>query len=169
MKKDPVRYYTFEIDGKHVGFYEESDVGGELLMNARMEIDGEAYENPFGIRHVDGRVTTWRVGDSDWRDFNEAEGVYPGSALPLLAPRALENGSFTYTPFHEGRGEVDQPATLEHRGDGVVVEIIDGEPGRRVVFEGDTIVEYGWGGTARSVLCDSREDAVRGTRWETEE
>ena len=161
-------YFTFEIDGERVGYYEESESDGEVVSNARMVIEGEAYENPFGIRHRDGRVTAYRFGDSDWIDFDEAEDVFPTSALPLLVSRALATGELRYVQFLEGEGRVGEEARLEAGEDGVIQESVAGRLGRRVVVGDDGIViEYGWGGTAISRRCASREDAVKGTRWES--
>ena len=44
-----MRYYTFEIDGTKVGYFEIEDVDGVLYQNAYIEMDGDKFENPFGF------------------------------------------------------------------------------------------------------------------------
>jgi len=161
-----MRYYTFEIDGQKVGYYEESNENGILSSNARLVMHGEMYENPFGIMHTNGRVTAYRYGNSDWIEFKEQVDVYPTSALPLILPRVNEGEEYEYTQFIEGQGMIGKRAILKSEGEGVVSEYVEGTLMRRVVIREGVIVEYGWGGSAKSVLCESRTEAIKGTRWE---
>jgi hypothetical protein len=161
-----MRYYTFEIDGQKVGFYEESNENGILSSNARMIMQGELFENSFSIKHVAGKVTAYQYGDTEWKDFKEKEGVYPTSALALIVSHVKDSGQFEYTQYIEGQGKIGKKAVLRAEDEGVVNEYIEGKPVRRVVVKEGVIIEYGWGGTAKSEICESKAEAVKGTRWE---
>ncbi len=162
-----MRYYTFEIEGEKVGFYEESDHEGVLSSNARMRIGDDTYENLFAVRHSDGRVTAYRIGESDWMPFNQEDDVYPTSAFPLLVTQAARESTLTYRRFHEGKGRIAGSTTLSYDpSTRVVSETVDGSVARAAHLRDDRIVQYDWGGSARSVLCASKEEAVAGTPWE---
>lgn len=154
-------YFTFEIDGERVGYYAESDHEGVLAAVAWIQMEGQWFENAFWIRHEQGRVLSYRFTGSDWQAFEEEADVFPTSAFPLLLRRVLNEKSITYRQFIEGEHAVGREAVLTLEGNRVV-ETVGGQPGRSAVFAEGEVVQYGWGGTAVSHRCASREDALRG-------
>lgn len=158
-------YFTFEIDGQKVGYYEESDGGSEYYMNAFISMDGQLFENPFWIKYDGLKVSAYKYGDVDYIQFDQAEGVYPSSALMILA-RSLKDGEqLDYQSFHEGRGEVIGPAKLVREGNRIT-EMVAGKPGRYVVLKDGKPIEYGWGGTAKSSRVEDQEAAIKNTPFE---
>lgn len=165
------QYYTFEIDGAKVGYFVITHVGNEMRSNAVMEIGGERYENPFGIRYGDGdTIEAYRFGDGDWIAFEGFEAdVYPSSALDSVIKGLADGHERTYRMLIEGTGEVKEAViTVKRDGDTITEHHADGTIGRHVVLDGDVAVEYGWGGTAKSVRVDSLKEAKAGTPFEDE-
>jgi len=160
-----MRYFNFEIDNQKCGYYEQSDDGAEFYCNAVMVMNGDAFENPFWIRYEDRRVTAYRFEDGDYIPFDQPEGVYPTSAFSLLLRLMGDRDELTYTAFHEGRGEIAGEVTLRRNGDRIE-EFAGDEPARYAVMNGDEVIEYGWGGAARSVRVNSLEEAKAGTVFE---
>lgn len=167
-------YFTFEIDGVRVGFYEEHDApaaseiratpegqGARVLrMSAWIALGGTEHVNRFAVRYVGNEVLAYLTPAGAW--VSVAEGTYPSAALSVLARRMQDGDDFSYLQIDEGLGRVVAHATLRRQGD-TVVETVDDEPRRRVVLSGGRVVAYGWGGSALSRRVPSRADAVRGT------
>lgn len=157
-----MEYYTFEIDGEKVGYYEESDDGSTFYCNAIMEMDGQQFENPFCVKYEGDQVVAYKFDDVGYIDFDQEQGVYPTSALNILVKKMHGKDKLEYVRYHESREEVIGPAKLVREGSRIT-EIIDGKAGRYLVLDDDKVVEYGWGGTAKSKIVNSLEEAKRGT------
>lgn len=148
-------YYDFALDGNRIGYFEIEERPGELYMNARLFINGVRHENPFWVRHVDGRPTEVKMGGSDWRQV--PGGAFPTSAYPLL----LQAGPGPFKALIEGIGEVeDRELRLEG---GLFVEYAGERVTRKFRMQGTVIDYICWGGPAESRLVGSKAEAVRGT------
>ena len=53
-------YYTFEIDGSQVGYFEMENSG--LSIKTPSALDGERFEN-FWVRHAEGAILAYRFGE----------------------------------------------------------------------------------------------------------
>ena len=144
-------YFTFEIDGKKCGYYEESDEGGVLYANATMEMQGEKFSNPFWVKYEGDKVLAYKFADGEYIDFKEAENVYPSSATRLLLRKMNEQKKdiLAYTFFNEGEGKAGAKITLKRNGKRIE-EYTGDKIGRYFVFADDKIVEYCWSGSAKS-------------------
>jgi len=160
-----VHYYTFEIEGKKVGYYEEKDEDGVLYCNARMEMNGEKFENPFWIKHDMGNISAYKLGDGDYIEFKEKEGVFPSSAISLILSKVKPGTMLTYQIFNEGEGKVTGTATLEMTGN-KIEEKMNGKLKRYFIMENGKVKTYCWGGTALSHKVLNKEEATKGTAWE---
>ncbi|MDJ0752960.1 MAG: hypothetical protein QNJ45_05545 [Ardenticatenaceae bacterium] len=160
-----MKYFTFEIDGQKVGYYEERDEEGIIFCNAHLVINGQLEENPFWIKYNDALVLAYKVGNGEWVDFDQPPDVYPGSAIKVILKKMGSRKTMTYQHFHERSGQVTANMTLIRRGNRV--EEYSGEDLKRYfVLEAGQIIEYGWGGTAKSVLVRNLEEAKIGTPFE---
>ena len=119
-------YFTFEIDGKKVGYYEEHDDGSVLYMNAYLELDGETFENAFWVRYHGTRVLEYKFADRDFVQFQQPDDVYPTSAFALVIRKLGEGDELTYRKFHEGRGEVMGAVQVKRNGN-TVTEFVAGK------------------------------------------
>lgn len=160
-----MHYYTFEIDGKKVGYYEEKDDKGVFYSNARMEIGGEVMENPFWIKHENGQVLAYKFGESDFIEFKQESNVFPSSSIPLLLASLKSGEVFTYRSFHEGAGKVEGAATLT-KTENKIEEMVNGSLTRYFIMENGKVLTYCWGGTAFSHKVSTKEEALIGTVWE---
>lgn len=158
LEGSDLRTYDFCIEGARAGYFEVDEREGELYMNARMIVDGEARENPFWLRHEGGRPTRVKMGGSPWRDV--PDGVYPTCAYPLV----LRSGRPRYRALDEGTGRLED-RDLRREG-GRVVESHQGRILRTFDVEDDQIVAISWGEATTSRLVGSRAEAVRGTAFE---
>lgn len=160
-----MEYYTFEVNAEKVGYYEQSNEDGIFYSKALMVIDGEELVNPFWVKYRDGRVLEIKFGASVWINFDQPEGVYPSSAVNLLLEKLEGRESFSYQSYDEGSGEVGGELVLRTNGDRI--EEYSGDHLIRYFVQKDgNIVEYGWGGSAKSVLVGSLEEAKVGTAFE---
>lgn len=175
-------YFTFEIDGARVGFYEEHDesVPAEdraiprdqearvLRMCAWISLDGAQHLNRFAIRYVGDEIVAYLDATGTWVSLGPGAAAsataYPSAALPILARRMRHGETFSYWQIDESLGRVVALATLRRDGN-TVVETVDDEPRRSVVLRGRSVVAYGWGGSALSRRVASRSEAVRGTAF----
>lgn len=155
-------YFTFEIDGKKAGYYEEEQKDGIIYSNALLVIEGNQYENTFRIKHQDGKISAYKIGDEAWIDFNQPAGVYPTSAILLVLAQMQGKDTFTYTQFHEGDGIPKGKAVMTRNGNRIV-ETVDGKAGRHVVLVDGKVIEYGWGGTAISKRVATLAEAKAGS------
>lgn len=156
-----MEHYTFEIDGRHVGYLEVNNDGEVHYSRAVIRNGDTTSDNPFWIRYDSDRILAYRHGESDWIDL-DGPSLYPSAALPLVASRLADGESVTFQLLIEDTGA--SGATVElHRAGNQVDEIVDGEPWRHVVLDGDRIIEFGWGAGAVSRLVGSRAEAVAGT------
>jgi hypothetical protein len=155
-------YFTFEIDGKKVGYYEEEHKNGVIYSNALFVMEGQQYENTFRIKHQDGKISAYKLGDEAWIDFRQPADVYPTSAIILVLAQMQGKDTFTYTQFHEGDGKPTGKAIMTRNGNRIV-ETVDGKARRHVVLVDGKVVEYGWGGTAISKRVTSLAEAKAGS------
>ena len=160
-------YYSFEIDGKKCGYFQIENKGGIIASNAFIEMDNEKFENPFWVKYVGEKIIEYKFGDSEkWESLESfPANTYPSSALELLVGRLKDGESLTYDMLSEGDKKVKKDVKLIRKG-AQVDEIIEGKIKRYVVL-GDKgkIIEYGWGGTAKSKLVSNREEAVQDTNF----
>ncbi len=160
-------YFTFEIEGRPTGYYQEHDADGVLFAKASFLADGLVQEKAFWVRYQNVRVLAYRFGSGEWFAFDHGPDVFPTAALPLLVRSMADEAEVRYRRFdEESQALLGGVATLVRRGD-TIREFIDGRPARHVLLRDGCIVEYGWGGAAVSRRVASREDAVRGTRFES--
>ena len=186
-------FFTFEIGGVRVGFYEEHDeraasevrvaLEGQdvrvLRMSALIALEGAEHVNRFAVRYAGAEVLAYLDRAGTWVSAgpsadpsggtsggtHPSTDAYPSAALPILARRMQDGDEFSYLQIDESLGRVVAVATLRREGD-TVVETVDDEPRRRAVLEGGRVVAYGWGGSALSRRVASRADAVRDTVFE---
>ncbi|GEM_PF-2864232 len=157
-------YYTFEIEDQHIGYYSEVREKDLFKSVAFMKMGGKWYDNSFWLRLEGERITGYTFTGEDWFDFEQDPDVFPTSALPLLIPKVLneETGEFTYRQFIEGEHAVGKTAVLKLEGRDVIVEYVDGQPHRKIFLNGNSVQEYQWGGTAKSIRCATEADAKKG-------
>jgi len=137
------RYYSFALGGVPAGWFEYEDDGAEIRQCATFAMEGQRYDNPFGLRYVDGSVTHYRIGGAPWVANPDPARLFPSSAWPLLLA-ALEDG-LTYDQLVEGSGEEVTGVSLRREGDQVVER--KGEAvARRFWLDGDVVVRIDWGG-----------------------
>ncbi|MBA3685862.1 MAG: hypothetical protein H0W72_11570 [Planctomycetes bacterium] len=155
------RSYDFRFGTENAGYFEISDTGREITMNAVFAMDGQTYENPFAVRHDGQRVTAYRCGDGEWQALPPGSDKYPTSAYPLLVPRVRDR--LTYVAINEGSGE-EHPDTELVRTGGIVTESRGGKVSR--VFHVDAergIWKIEWGGGAVSELRAGKAEALAGS------
>ena len=159
-------YYSFIIDGEKVGYYEVEDRDGILYQNAFMTMNGDSFENPFWVKHQNGKITAYRFGDEDWVNLSTfPANTYPTSAFELLAKRLADGEVFEHGRINEGKGIVTGTARLERKGN-TVRELVDGKSGRYLMLdESNAVTEYGWGGSAKSVKVANKTEALEGTTF----
>ncbi len=162
---EAMEYFSFEIDGKKVGYYVQQDLNGTFFCNAWMEMGGERFENPFWVRHQDGKILAYKFGDGEYIDFKYAEGVYPTSAFYLLVIWMGEKQEFRYKVLNEGQGKITGEALLKREGMRVQ-EFIGDQPGRYLILKQGKVQEFGWGGSATSIRVASEEEARKDTPFE---
>ena len=148
------RYYTFTLDGRHIGYYLIEESADRIYENAIFRVDGERIENPFALKLDGGRIVAYRRGEGEWQPMPDEARLYPGSAYPLLVPHV--EGEFHFTELNEADG-ARRPATLRREGD-VVTESVAGRVTRRFWLAEGEIVRIDWGG-ALSELCPSLAEA----------
>ncbi len=155
----PTRFYDFRFGEQPAGYFEITDDGDEIRMNAVFAIDGEVCENPFTLRYAGDRVTAYQIGDGPWQVVPPDR--YPTSAYPLLVPRVRER--MVHQAIREGDGSDLGETVLVRDGD-IVTETRGGQVVR--VFRLDAqgaIVAIDWGGGATSTLRADRAAAVAGS------
>jgi hypothetical protein len=161
-------FFTFEIDGEKVGYYEEENKDGIIYSNARLILDGNLYENVFRLKHADGKVIAYALGKEEAEgkiaciDLKQPPGHYPSSAILLVMEAMKGKDTFTYTMFHEGKAQPVGEAVLKRKGNRIV-ETVNGKPHRYFVVQDEQIIEYGWGGTARSKRVATLAEAKAGS------
>ena len=160
-------YYSFEIDGKKCGYYQTENKNGIISMNAFFEMDKEEFENPFSVKYVGEKIIEYKFGDSEkWETLETfPPNTFPSSAFDLLVGRLKDGQSLIYDKLSEGDKKITKNVKLIRKG-GQVVEIIEGKVTRYAVLgDNDKIIEYGWGGTAKSKLVLSRDEAIKDTNF----
>ena len=153
------RFYDFRFGEQPAGCFEITDDGNEIRMNAVFVMKGERYENPFALRYIGDRVTSYRTGDGPW--MTVPPDCHPTSAYPLLVPRVRDR--LVYTAIREGDGSNLGETVLDRDGD-TVTETRDGRVVRVFRLDGQgAIVAIDWGGGATSTLRADRRAAVAGS------
>ncbi len=157
------RFYDFRLEDQPVGYFTVRDDGREISMNVVFEVEGRVIENPFALRYEGERTIQYRIGDGEWTD----EGLispehYPTSAYPILLE--MMRGPMTYVAVSEADGAEIGVTSLVRDGE-TVREIREERMVREFRMRDGIPYRIDWGG-AVSTLCDSLEDAVRGTRLE---
>jgi len=160
-----MEYYTFEINNEKVGYYEQNDKNDIFYAKAYMLIDGEKIENPFWVKHQDGAILEIKFGTQDWTIFDQPENVYPSSATNLLLQELTHQKFFSYQSYSESKGKIVGELILKRNSNRI--EEYDGERLIRYFIQKEGIVvEYGWGGEAKSVRVGSLAEATAGTAFE---
>jgi hypothetical protein len=59
-------YFTFEMDGRPIGYYREHDADGVLFAKASFMIDDLLQEKAFWVRYQHVRVLAYRFGSGEW-------------------------------------------------------------------------------------------------------
>lgn len=154
-----MQYYDFTIDGNRVGYFEIEEGPGELYMNARLFIEGAQHENPFWLRHTNGRPKQVKMRESVW--YPVPDDTYPTCAYPLV----LRGGLARYRACIEGTWELEDRELRSE--DAIFVDRSGQRVMRKFALQGDQIVYICWGGTAESRVVDSRAEAVRGTVFDS--
>ncbi len=156
-----MNYYTFEIDGSKVGYFEYEDKDGILYQKACMSINGEHHESPFWVKHRGTTVHAYKSGCGEYIDLPSESEAVPSSALMLFLASLPDSG---ISVINEGSGEIAGEANFVCVGEKIQV-VVNGEPDNYFILDGTRIVEFGWGGTAVSRYVPTREAAVAGTKW----
>ena len=129
------------------------------------EMEGDIYENPFAVKHTDGKVTSYKFGYEDWKPFTGyGADHYPTTAWPLLLEKAQPK--FSYFPVVEGTGEAQEETTLKRKGD-MIYETREGKTVRSFKMKDGIPIEIYWGGP-RSVLKANLAEAKAGSPIEHE-
>lgn len=157
-------YYTFEIDGTQVGYFEMENKEGLLYQNAFVALEGERFENPFWVRHAEGAILAYRFGEEEEVRFTHPADVIPSSALCLFVSQVSQEQPFAFRLLNEGTGQIVGPATMQRAGNVVQVHLGD-QLGNRFVEDGEGFTEIGWGGTTVSRLVTDKRAAVANTVW----
>lgn len=144
-------YYSFALGGEPAGWFEIEDDGVEIRQCATFEMDGERYDNPFGLRHAEGLVSHYRVGGGPWVANPDPARLFPSSAWPLLL--AGLGDALSYDQLVEGSGEVIAGVSLRREGD-QVVERKGESVVRRFWLDGDEVVRIDWGGAVSELKPD---------------
>ncbi len=160
-----MEYYTFEIEGEKVGYYEHQNLDGILYSCAYFKMDGHQIVNAFWIKHEDGKVLAIKTGDGEYVEFNQAEDVYPSSAINLIIPLAQPGNPFAYKQYNEGSGEIVGDGLLK-RAANRIQETVNGKIARHFILDGEKIIEYCWGVRTFSKAVMSEREAKAGTDWE---
>ena len=161
MKESLVmEYFTFEIAGKRVGYYEQSNKDGILYSNAQFTMHGQVMENPFWIKHIDGRVTAYAMEEGQYHEFDQDADVFPSSAINLLLTQLQDGEDFTYRQFNEGKAVVKD--TLSLRRSGNRIDEFKGDRSlRHFILKNGQIETYCWGEGVFSHRVAKKEDALR--------
>jgi len=164
IQGNAMEYYSFIIDGKKVGYYEAEMKDGILYQNALFEMNGDEYENKFLVKTENGKIVSYKAGDDEWKELsNFPENSFPSSAFDILAKKLKDGDSFEYNFINEGKNEVVGKAQLKRNGV-KVIETRDGKENRYVVLDKDnSAIEYGWGGTAKSIKVNNKTEAILNT------
>ncbi len=161
-------YYTFEIDGKKCGYMECEDKDGVYYTNAFIEMDGEKFENPFWIRCKDDSVIEFKFGDTPiWKQIsNYPKNTFPTSALEILVRRLKDGDVLKYNMISEGDDKIQNDIILTRIGN-KIQESDNGGNNLRYVIINDkgAVIEYGWGGTAKSIIVSGRDEAIKNTKF----
>jgi hypothetical protein len=96
--------------------------------------------------------------ESEWKQV--PPDAYPTSAYPLVLGKNL----IKYTAFIEETGELRSRRIIST--DGFRIEYEDEKEIRRFKIESGMIVSISWGGSAVSVLQESRAAAILGAKFE---
>ena len=153
------RFYDFRFDAQPAGYFEISDDGSEIRMNAVFVMEGERCENPFALRYRGDRVLAYQIGDDAWQEV--PPDAYPTSAYPLLVPRVRDR--LVHRAIREGDGG-DLGETLLVRTGDTVTETRAGQVIRVFTLDAQgTIVAIDWGGGATSTLRADRAAAMAGS------
>ncbi len=158
-------YYSFEIAGNKVGYYEQSNEHGILYSNARFSMGGEAMENPFWIKHAQGKVIAYAIEDGAYQAFNQDADVYPSSAINLLLTELADGATKTYRQFNEGAAAIKGTAVLTRNGN-KIEEHVDGKLTRYFILADGEVVTYCWGAGVFSHKVASKELAIQGSLLE---
>ena len=155
-------FYNFTLGDENRGYSYLRIDEGHLHSFTRFLLDsGETFTNVFRLRLDGQRVKACKHGDLDWIDLSESpEDHYPGSAYPLLLPKAM-TGRYAYTQVSDDDGSVICETVLEREG----VDIVERQNGivcRRFTMDGETPIRIDWGG-AVSRLCASAEASIDGS------
>jgi hypothetical protein len=161
------RFYDFTIDGAPSGYFEISDDGAALAMNAVFVYGGKTIENPFGVTYERGpdglKIIGFRAGTGPYLSPEELalpKDHYPSCAYPLLLGRVKR--SWEYVCVSEKDGTPEGRRVLTREGT-VIRETLNGSIARQFTMEGDVPVAIHWGGPARSTLKRTRDAAVAGS------
>jgi len=161
-----MNYYTFEIDGEKVGFFEYEDNQGVLYQKASMQIDGQCLEFPFWVKHDGKDILAYKSGDQEFVSLSQEENAIPSSALLLFVNDLEKSPNRSFELINEGTGELVGTVTFTREGN-KIQSLVNGVNDNYFVLAGEKIIEFGWGGGAISRWVSTREEAVAGTYWET--
>ncbi len=157
-------YYSFIIDEKKVGYYETETKDGIYYQNALLLMQGNQVQSEFWVKLVDNKMVSFKFDDSDWVEVAKFPGnSYPTCAFALLAKEIKEGATLEYQQINEGKNQVTGTAQLKRTGK-KVEETVNGKISRYLIFnDKNEIVEFGWGGTAKSVKVKDKDSATLGT------
>ncbi len=159
-------YYSFIIDEKKVGYYETEIKGGIYYQNALLVMQGNQVQSEFWVKLVDNKMVSFKYDDSDWVEITKfPENSYPTCALTLLAKEIKDGATLEYQQINEGKNEVTGKAQLKRTGK-KVEETVNGKVSRYLIYnDNNEIVEFGWGGTAKSVKVKDKASATLDTAF----
>jgi hypothetical protein len=157
-------YYTFILDGKPSGYFEIEDKDGVIYSNAFIHMGNDKFENPFWVKYAGETITEFKFGDEKWRKLSDyPANSYPTAAFEILIRRIKDGADFTYDQITEGNNQITHGVIIKRVGNRYT-EWVGGKSGRYIVTNpASKIIEYGWGGTAKSLLSESREQAMAGS------
>ncbi|SHI55291.1 hypothetical protein SAMN02745181_0372 [Rubritalea squalenifaciens DSM 18772] len=159
-----MNYYSFEIDGVKVGYFEYEDRDGILYQRACLAVNGERQEFPFWVKYLGTTISAYKSGNGDYVSLPGDSEAVPSSALMLFLDKICTGDDLRLPVINEGSGEISGEASFIREGDKIQV-LLDGKPDKHFILQGGRIVEFGWGGQAVSRLMPSKEAAVTGTAW----
>ena len=161
-------YYSFLIDDHKVGYFEMDFQQNIIYQNARMTIDGTSFDNPFWLKIGDDqRILAFKYDAGSWHDLSSyPDHAYPTCAFLFLVRRIAEGESLEYSAINEGKNLVTGKAVITRQGQ-TITETVNGTAGRYVKLgDSSSIMEIGWGGSARCLLMENRAMAVAETAFE---
>lgn len=158
-----MQYYTFELGGENVGYFEISQAADAIVQKAQFRMGDDEIINIFYLKLSAGQVTAFKYQDEgEWIDMEQYEDDWlPTSAYPLVIERA--NPTYTYQSIYEGTGEHLAEVVVTRDGD-CITETENGNVSRRFWLSNGLVTKIDWGGPI-SRLVGSKEEAVAGSPY----